>query len=140
MAEIIMQRWAGQEVESEPMEVSEPAWRRVASLAELPPGGRRIVEYDGCRVLLLNVEGALFAFEAICPHQDFPLDDCDVYDGRLECPYHQYRYWLESGENEYPASVYPAHLPYLRAQLRPLVRFLVQVEGRNVRIAPASGT
>jgi nitrite reductase/ring-hydroxylating ferredoxin subunit len=121
------------------MECPEPAWQRVASLAELPSGGRRIVEYDGCRVLLLNVGGDLFAFESLCPHQEFPLDDCDVYEGRIECPYHGYSYWLETGENDYPASVFPADLPYLRAQLRPLTRFRVRIDSGEIRIAPEDG-
>jgi 3-phenylpropionate/trans-cinnamate dioxygenase ferredoxin component len=108
----------------------------VAAVAELPPGQRRVVEYLGRRVLLLNVDGRLHAFESVCPHQAFPLDDCLVYEGRLECPYHQYRYWLETGENDYPACDYPEHLPWLKAQLRPLTRFLIRVEGEAILIAP----
>jgi nitrite reductase/ring-hydroxylating ferredoxin subunit len=116
-----------------------PAWRPFATVADLPPGRRRIVDHEGRRVLLLNVEGRLFAFEAVCPHQCFPLDDCTVADGQLECPYHQYRYRLDTGENEYPASIYPEHLGYLKALLQPLTRFRVRVAGNEILITRESG-
>jgi nitrite reductase/ring-hydroxylating ferredoxin subunit len=115
-----------------------PTWRPVAAIADLPPGRRRVVDHDGRRVLLLNVEGRLFAFEAICPHQGFPLDDCTVSEGWLECPYHQYRYRLDTGENEYPACIYPEHLGYLRSLLQSLTRFCIRVEGEEIMIAPES--
>lgn len=117
----------------------EHEWRLVAATAELPPGSRQVVRYNGDRVLLLNVAGELFAFLSICPHQGFPLDDCEVSHGRIECPYHGFRYWLDTGENEYPASVYPEHLPYLKAQLEPLTRFRIRVEGEEILIAPEAG-
>src|SRR5581483_12262004 len=96
-------------------EVSDGTWRPVLPAAELPPGSRRVVAVYGRRVLLLNEDGRLYAVEALCPHQGFPLDEAAVVDGRLECPHHGYRYCLETGENEYPACDYPAHLPYLKA-------------------------
>jgi nitrite reductase/ring-hydroxylating ferredoxin subunit len=112
-----------------------PEWRRVAAVAELPPDSRRVVMVDDRRVLLLNVGGELFAFEAVCPHQAYPLDEAYAYDGCLECPFHGYRYRLETGENEYPACDYPAHLPWLKAGLKPLTRFRVRVEGEAVWVA-----
>jgi nitrite reductase/ring-hydroxylating ferredoxin subunit len=106
-------------------------------MADLPPDSRRVVEVNGLRILLLNVAGDLFAFEAVCPHQYYPLDDAFVEDSCLECPFHGYRYRLETGENEYPACDYPAHLPYLKAGLKPLTRFQVRVEGKAVWVAAA---
>ncbi len=114
-------------------------WRPVASITELPPGGRRVVTYNGRRVLLLNVSGELFAYESLCPHQYYPLDDCAIFDGLIECPFHLFRYRLASGENEYPASVYPEHLAYLKAQLLPLTRFRVRVEQEVIFLASAVG-
>jgi nitrite reductase/ring-hydroxylating ferredoxin subunit len=114
-------------------------WRRAALTAELPPDSRRVVELDDRRVLLLNVGGELFAFEAVCPHQAYPLDDAYVYDGCLECPFHGYRYRLATGENEYPACDYPPHLPYLKAGLKPLMRFQVRLEDEEVWVAAEGG-
>jgi toluene monooxygenase system ferredoxin subunit len=116
-----------------------PEWRRVAAASELPADSRRVIEHDGCRVLLLNVDGALYAFESVCPHQQYPLDDGEIADGRLTCPFHGYSYRLETGENDYPSCFYPKHLPYLKAQVRPLTRFLVRVEGEEIMIAPGAG-
>jgi 3-phenylpropionate/trans-cinnamate dioxygenase ferredoxin subunit len=118
---------------------STPEWRCVAAAAEVPPGGRRVVPYDDARVLLLNVEGDLYAFESVCPHQYFPLDDCFIEDGRLECPYHGFSYRLATGDNHYPACVYPERLSYLKAQIPPLTRFRVRIEAEGIWIAPVAG-
>jgi nitrite reductase/ring-hydroxylating ferredoxin subunit len=110
-------------------------WRRVAAASELPAHSRLVVEHNGCRVLLLNVAGHLSAFEAVCPHQQYPLDDGEIADGRITCPFHGYSYWLETGENDYPSCFYPKHLPYLKTQVKPLTRFLIRVEGDAIWIA-----
>ncbi len=41
--------------------------------------------------------GQYVAFSAKCPHQNKPLDDCQVKDGHVVCPYHQYQFSLEHG-------------------------------------------
>src|SRR4051794_159606 len=115
----MLPRLSSRATEDRMADESAPRWRAVAASAELRPGHRRVVKYDDRRVLLLNVDGNLYAFESVCPHQSFPLDDCSVSGGRLECPYHQYSYRLDTGENDYPATIYPEHLAYLQALLRP---------------------
>lgn len=42
---------------------------RVCALAELPEGGRRLVEVDGRLIGVFNVGGELYAFHDHCPHR-----------------------------------------------------------------------
>ncbi len=45
----------------------------VASVDEIPPGGRKIVEVAGQSVGIFNVDGEFFALRNRCPHQRGPL-------------------------------------------------------------------
>ena len=45
----------------------------VATLGELPPGARKIVEVEGRSIGLFNVAGSLYALRNACPHQGAPL-------------------------------------------------------------------
>ena len=45
----------------------------VASVDELPPGSRKIVEVAGRSIGIFNVRGELFALRNRCPHQGGPL-------------------------------------------------------------------
>lgn len=41
----------------------------VATASEIPPGGRKLVEVEGRRIVLINSGGAYFALLDRCPHQ-----------------------------------------------------------------------
>jgi 3-phenylpropionate/trans-cinnamate dioxygenase ferredoxin subunit len=45
----------------------------VSSVAELPPGERRIVEVEGRSIGVFNVQGQFYALRNRCPHQAAPL-------------------------------------------------------------------
>jgi nitrite reductase (NADH) small subunit len=45
----------------------------VATLSELPPGARKIVEFEGRSIGVFNVKGAFYALRNACPHQSGPL-------------------------------------------------------------------
>src|SRR5690349_19573519 len=45
----------------------------VATVAEIAPGGRKIVEIAGRSIGIFNVDGEFFALRNRCPHQGGPL-------------------------------------------------------------------
>jgi nitrite reductase/ring-hydroxylating ferredoxin subunit len=45
----------------------------VASVDEIPPGGRKIVEVEGQSIGVFNLNGEFFALRNRCPHQGGPL-------------------------------------------------------------------
>jgi nitrite reductase/ring-hydroxylating ferredoxin subunit len=67
------------------------------SLADLRATGRlRIV--DGSRsVLVLEVDGEVFAVDESCPHRGNSLGQGVVRDGVITCPAHLFQYDVRSG-------------------------------------------
>src|SRR5437773_607968 len=45
----------------------------VATVDEIPPGGRKIVDVNGLSVGVFNLAGEFFALRNRCPHQGGPL-------------------------------------------------------------------
>jgi nitrite reductase/ring-hydroxylating ferredoxin subunit len=85
----------------------------VLPAAELPEGGRAVVDAFGTQVALFNVKGRLYALSNICAHHGAPLchgrvggtrDASRPYenvwtmeDRVLTCPWHGWQYDLETG-------------------------------------------
>jgi nitrite reductase/ring-hydroxylating ferredoxin subunit len=107
-------------------------WVEIAVLAEIATGKIRRIEVEGLSIALITTGGAVHAVMAACPHRGGPLDEGTIVDGSLECPWHHFRYDLETGVNIYPANVYPDDLPGLEEELRPLALLPVRVEGGRV--------
>lgn len=66
---------------------------------ELPPGSLKTVVLDGGKkVALANIDGAIYAFEDRCSHDDGELASGKIVDGCLiECPRHGARFELKTG-------------------------------------------
>jgi 3-phenylpropionate/trans-cinnamate dioxygenase ferredoxin subunit len=112
----------------------EGEWLQVGSLAEVPPGSVKRAEAGGRVLVLVNVDGIVYALDGICPHQGGPLYEGDIWQGQLECPWHHFRYDPRTGVNTFPANVYPLDLPGLQSQLGSLHRFPVRVEGGKILV------
>jgi nitrite reductase/ring-hydroxylating ferredoxin subunit len=41
---------------------------KVAQLGEIPVGGSKLVEVEGIRVALFNLDGKIYAIEDVCTH------------------------------------------------------------------------
>ena len=63
-----------------------------------PPvvGGKRVM-VDGKPVALFEVQGNLYAVDAVCPHEGGPLEQGVVEQGCVTCPWHSYKFNLKSG-------------------------------------------
>jgi 3-phenylpropionate/trans-cinnamate dioxygenase ferredoxin subunit len=81
----------------------------VCPLAELPPGGARIVEHEGRKIGVFNCEGSIYAIEDRCSHDDGPLaeGEFDPAACTVECPRHGSLFDLTSGR---PKTL-PAYAP-----------------------------
>lgn len=47
---------------------------------------------------VVQVRGELVAFSTLCPHLLGPLDDAEVHDGQVRCPWHDYCFDVRTGE------------------------------------------
>jgi 3-phenylpropionate/trans-cinnamate dioxygenase ferredoxin subunit len=81
----------------------------VCSVSELPPGERRLIEWEDLEIGVFNCGGTLYAIEDRCSHDDGPLaeggfdsDACTV-----ECPRHGSLFDLKTGK---PLTL-PAYVP-----------------------------
>lgn len=71
----------------------------VATLDELPPGGRKTVVAGEREIALFNIAGTIYAIDATCPHQGGPLGEGWLEGTLLTCPLHAWCFDLRSGEN-----------------------------------------
>jgi 3-phenylpropionate/trans-cinnamate dioxygenase ferredoxin subunit len=81
----------------------------VCRLSELPSGEMRLVEHEGRKIGVFNCEGALYAIEDRCSHDDGPLaeGEFDPESCTVECPRHGSLFDLSSGR---PKTL-PAYAP-----------------------------
>lgn len=89
--------------------------RVVASVDEVPPGSRKIVDVDGRSIGVFNVNGNYFAMRNTCPHAGGPLCQGQTsglvtstepgsyeYHRRgefIRCPWHQWEFDIRTGQS-----------------------------------------
>jgi 3-phenylpropionate/trans-cinnamate dioxygenase ferredoxin subunit len=81
----------------------------ICPLSELPPGTRRIVEWEDLEIGVFNCGGELLAIEDRCSHDNGPLaeGDFDQATCTVECPRHGSAFDLRTGK---PRTL-PAYVP-----------------------------
>ena len=133
----------------------------VATVDEIPPGGRKVVEVAGRSIGVFNVGGEFFALRNRCPHQGGPLclgrlggfvtaSAPGEYEYSrageiLQCPWHGWEFDLRTGQSWFdPARtrvaryqvtvepVEPAPAPGLEPGPYVAETYPVSVERRNV--------
>jgi len=130
-------------MDSEPGMSSETMKGRhvVASVSEIPDGGRKIVEVAGRSIGVFNVAGRFFAVRNRCPHQSGPLctgrttglvssTSPGVYEYTregeyLRCPWHGWEFDLATGQSIFDPTKtrvksYPVEVETLQAETYPV--------------------
>jgi len=75
-----------------------PEFITVATVEEIPPGIGRTVEVQGVWIALFNVDGSFYAVDNTCPHAGGPLGEGHLDGHVVECPWHGWRYNVQTGE------------------------------------------
>jgi len=87
------------------------AWTYICAESELLPGELRTAfdEVTGAPILVVNLDGELYALEDRCSHQEFELSNgpVDPSSGSIECVLHGARFDLRDGR----ALCAPAYSP-----------------------------
>ena len=97
----------------------------ICTLEELPPGARRVVEWEDLEIGVFNCGGELYAIEDRCSHDNGPLaseGELDESACTLECPRHGALFDLRTGT---PTTL-PAYVP--------VEVFPVRVEGDVIKL------
>jgi len=81
----------------------------VCPLTELPPGARRIIEWEDLEIGVFNCGGELYAIEDRCSHDNGPLAEGEFDEGActVECPRHGSLFDVRTGT---PKTL-PAYVP-----------------------------
>lgn len=96
------------------------AYTKVATVADLQPGQLRRVTINDRDILLANVGGTILAVDAVCTHDDGPLDEGELEDDCIRCPWHFSLFSLRTGEVvESPAA-------------DPIASYDVRLEGEDI--------
>lgn len=71
---------------------------RICSQAELPAAGE-VGEFtvDGRALCVANVGGTVSVLDGVCPHEEGPLGEGVIEDGRVVCPWHGYAFDPRTG-------------------------------------------
>jgi ferredoxin-NADP reductase/nitrite reductase/ring-hydroxylating ferredoxin subunit len=97
---------------------------RVADTKDILPSQMKEVQVDGESVCIANIGGKFYAIGSICTHEGGPLADGTLDGYEVECPWHNSKFDLRTGEVTSP----PANEP------EPV--YDVKIEGNNILIKP----
>ena len=98
------------------------SFTKVGQVGDVPPGTAREYEIGGRSIAVCNVDGELFAFDALCTHAEGILYEGELEGHEIECPRHGARFDVRTGEAK-PA---PADVP--------VDTFGVRIEGADIEI------
>ena len=70
---------------------------RAAKSGEIAPGKAKMVELNGKKIAIFNVEGAFCAIDDTCTHRSGPLSQGAVSGTTVTCPWHGAQYDLRTG-------------------------------------------
>src|SRR5215213_1601370 len=102
--------------------LSEEDFVKVADAKDISPSHMKEVEVNGQNICVANVEGKYYAIGSICTHEGGPLADGSLEGYEVECPWHNSKFDVRTGEVTSP----PAS--------EPEPAYEVKVEGNNILI------
>ena len=72
----------------------------VCPISELPPGDKRLVEWEDLEIGVFNCAGTVYAIEDRCSHDDGPLveGEFDQQTCTVECPRHGSLFDIKTGK------------------------------------------
>lgn len=81
----------------------------VCPISELPPGDKRLVEWEDLEIGVFNCAGTVYAIEDRCSHDNGPLieGEFDEQTCTVECPRHGSLFDIKTGK---PKTL-PAYVP-----------------------------
>ncbi|HUJ79178.1 MAG TPA: Rieske 2Fe-2S domain-containing protein [Nitrospiria bacterium] len=72
---------------------------KVASVAELQPGGMKLLSLAGIGLAVFNIEGRFYAIRNRCPHEGGPVATGPLKGTIITCPRHGWQFDLTTGQS-----------------------------------------
>lgn len=95
---------------------------KVCEVADVPPGTMHAVDVGGNKLMLVNVDGSLYAVNRICTHETADLSTGFLNGSVVTCPLHLSRFDVKSGMVENPPAT------------EPLATYKLKIEGTSVYV------
>lgn len=95
---------------------------KACELRDVPDGTMHPVDAMGRKLMIVNLDGDLYAVDRICTHEDADLSTGFLIGSVVTCPLHLSRFNVKTGEVENP----PATLPLPTHKLK--------IEGTSVYV------
>ena len=70
---------------------------KVAKTDEITPGQAKIVDVHGKEIAVFNIDGAYFAIDNMCTHEEASLADGEITGFEVACPLHGAKFDVRSG-------------------------------------------
>jgi glycine betaine catabolism B len=87
--------------------LSEEDFVKVADTKDIQPSHMKEVEVNGQNICVANVEGKYYAIGSICTHEGGPLADGSLEGYEVECPWHNSKFDVRTGEVTSPPASEP---------------------------------
>jgi len=78
---------------------------KVANITDIPVSDMKEVQVNGQNICVANIDGKYFAINNICSHEGGPLADGKLEGYEVECPWHQSKFDMRTGEVKAPPAV-----------------------------------
>lgn len=85
-------------------------WTDVSAVADVPDDDVIAVTVGGAELALYGVEGTIFATDNICTHGHARLCDGFLDGHEIECPLHQGKFDIRSGQATCQPAMLPLHI------------------------------
>ncbi len=96
--------------------------KKLATVAEIPPGTMKSFEIRNERILVCNVNGAYYAIADECTHDSAPISTGTLIKDQVVCPRHGARFDVKDGAVKAPPAVVPIHT------------YKVMIEGEDIYV------
>lgn len=102
-------------MDAEPARTLDDGMVQLCSVVSIPEKRARVFPVGGERVAVFRYDGMVSAVSSVCQHQNGPLGEGCVREGKITCPWHGYEYLPESGASPAP---FHERIPTFRVAIR----------------------
>jgi glycine betaine catabolism B len=109
--------------------LSEEDFVKVANTKDIQPSQMKEVEVNGQNICVVNVEGKYYAIGSICTHEGGPLADGTLEGYEVECPWHNSKFDVRTGEVTSPPASEPE--PSYEVKVDDNNNILIKTQGKR---------
>jgi glycine betaine catabolism B len=116
------------------LSMSEEYFVKVANTKDIQPSQMKEVEVNGENICVVNVEGKYYAIGSICTHEGGPLADGTLEGYEVECPWHNSKFDVRTGEVTSPPASEPE--PAYEVKVDGNSNILINTRGKGKKSPP----